>query len=111
MASANVVEFTDANFDAEVLASKVPVLVDFGAEWCGPCRAMLPHVEAVADALAGKAKIGKVDIDANRGISMRFNISTIPTILIFKDGQKVKTFVGIKKKEELASALADFGAV
>ncbi len=108
--SANVHEFTDANFEAEVLKSPVPVLVDFWAEWCGPCRAMTPAIEAVADGLVGKAKVGKVDIDSNRAIAMKFNITAIPTIMIFKGGEKVKTFVGMKKKDELTLALQEAGA-
>jgi len=110
MASQNVLTFTDANFDNDVLGSDTPVLVDFWAEWCGPCRAMGPEIDAVADSLAGKAKIGKVDIEANRGIAMKYNITAIPTIMIFKGGQKVKTFVGLKKSPELAAALVEAGA-
>lgn len=108
--SANVKEFTDGNFDNEVLASSVPVLVDFWAEWCGPCRAMSPTIDAVADGLVGKAVVGKVNIDDNRGIAMKFNITAIPTLMIFKDGKKIKTFVGMKKKDELAAALQEAGA-
>jgi thioredoxin 1 len=110
MASANVHTFTDANFDHEVLASTTPVLVDFWAEWCGPCRAMSPAIDAVAEAMAGKAKVGKVDIDANRSVAMKYSITAIPTIIIFKGGHKVKTLVGMKKKEELAAALTEAGA-
>lgn len=111
MASQNVHTFTDGNFETEVLGSSVPVLVDFWAEWCGPCRAMSPAIDAVADALIGKAKVGKVDIDSNRSVAMKFSITAIPTVMIFKGGQKVKTLVGLKKKEELAAALVEAGAV
>jgi thioredoxin 1 len=110
MANANVREFTDGNFDAEVLSAKEPVLVDFWAEWCMPCRTLGPIVDAVADELVGKAKIGKVDTDNNREISMKYGITAIPTIIIFKGGQPVKKFVGFKKKDELVAALNEAGA-
>jgi thioredoxin 1 len=106
-ASPNVQDFTDGNFESEVLSSSVPVLVDFWAEWCGPCRAMSPTIDAVADGLVGKAKVGKVNIDDNRAIAMKYNITAIPTIMIFKGGQKVKTLVGMKKKDELTAALEE----
>jgi thioredoxin 1 len=109
MSSANVHTFTDANFETEVLNSPVPVLVDFWAEWCGPCRAMSPTVDAVADGLAEKVKVGKLDIDSNKAVAMKYSITAIPTFLIFKGGQKVKTFVGMKKKDELIAALTEAG--
>jgi len=111
MASSNVHTFTEANFQDEVMKSEHPVLVDFWAEWCGPCRAMGPAIDAVAEKFVGKAKIGKVDIEANRKLAMDFNINSIPTIMIFKGGQKVKTLVGLKKESELAQALTELGAV
>jgi len=80
-------EFTDANFQEEVLGSSGPVLVDFWAEWCGPCKAIGPTIEELATEYADKAKIGKVDIDSNRDTAMQYNIQSIPSILIFKDGQ------------------------
>ena len=98
-------EFTDANFQEEVLSASGPVLVDFWAEWCGPCKAIGPMIEELAGDYEGKAKVGKVDIDANRDTAMQFNIQSIPTILIMKDGQVVNTFVGMKSKDDLASAL------
>ncbi len=111
MASSNVHTFTEANFQDEVMKSEHPVLVDFWAERCGPCRAMGPAIDAVAEKFAGKAKIGKVDIEANRKLAMDFNINSIPTIMIFKGGQKVKTLVGLKREAELAQALTELGAV
>ncbi|MDX2133069.1 MAG: thioredoxin [Planctomycetota bacterium] len=111
MASDNVKEFTDANFDAEVLGSSQPVLVDFWAEWCMPCRNLAPIIDAVATDLAGKAKVGKVDVDANRTVAMKYGITAIPTVLVFKGGQVAKKFVGFKKKDELVAALAEAGAV
>ena len=110
MANANVREFTDANFASEVLSASEPVLVDFWAEWCGPCRALAPVIDAVADELAGRARVGKVDTDNNREISMKYGITAIPTVIIFKGGQPVKKFVGIKKKDDLVAALTEAGA-
>jgi dihydropteroate synthase len=98
-------EFTDANFQEEVLSSSGPVLVDFWAEWCGPCKAIGPVIEELATEYADKAKIGKVDIDSNRDTAMQYNIQSIPSILIFKDGQVIETFVGMKSKEDLAAAI------
>ncbi len=98
-------EFTDANFQEEVLSSSGPVLVDFWAEWCGPCKAIGPAIEELATEYADKAKIGKVDIDSNRDTAMQYNIQSIPSILIFKDGQVIETFVGMKSKEDLAVAI------
>src|SRR5215471_3328699 len=105
MAGANVQTFTDANFDTEVVKSKQPVLVDFWAEWCMPCRMLSPTIEALADQFAGRVKVGKTDTDANRQVSVKFGISAIPTVYLFKDGQIVKRFVGLTKKDDLAAAL------
>ncbi len=105
MATANVKAFTDSNFDAEVLGASAPVLVDFWAEWCMPCKILGPTIDELADSYKGKALVGKVDIDANRDVAMKFGISAIPTVIIFKDGQPAKKFVGLTKKEDLAAAL------
>jgi len=105
MANANVKEFTDGNFDSEVLKSAQPVLVDFWAEWCMPCRMLGPTIDALADQYNGKAKVGKVDTDANRQVAMKYGITAIPTIIIFKGGQPVKKLVGLAKKEDLAAAI------
>lgn len=105
MASEHVHEFTDANFDQEVLRSGQPVLVDFWAEWCMPCRMLAPTIDAVAERFAGKVKVGKVDTDANREIAVKYNISAIPTIIVFKDGEVAKRLVGLKSEDDLADAL------
>lgn len=107
MASANVQTFTDANFEAEVVKSSQPVLVDFWAEWCMPCRMLAPTIDAVADQFTGKLKVGKVDTDSNRNISVKYGITAIPTVFLFKDGQIAKKFVGLTKKEDLAAAISE----
>ncbi len=105
MASGNVKEFTDANFKGEVLESTVPVLVDFWAEWCHPCKMLTPTIEALANEFAGRAKVGKVDTDSNRDVSVQYGISAIPTVIIFKGGQVAKKFVGLHGKNDIAAAL------
>ena len=98
MASANIVQITDANFDTEVLNSETPVLVDFWAEWCGPCRMLGPTIDELADEYKGKVKVGKVDTDANRNTAMKFSISAIPTVIVFKKGQIVQKISGLRGK-------------
>ncbi len=100
MASENLKEFTDANFTAEVLESKTPVLVDFWAEWCTPCRMLGPTIEKLAADYAGKIKVGKLDTDANRDVAMKYGINTIPTVLLFKDGQVAEKVIGLRKEAE-----------
>lgn len=89
------------NFEGEVLNSKVPVLVDFYADWCGPCKMMAPIVENLATELDGKGKVGKVNVDENQDLAIKYNVMSIPTLIIFKDGKEVKRFVGVRDKEEL----------
>jgi len=105
MAGQNVLEFTDANFDAEVLNSGLPVLVDFWAEWCAPCRMIAPTVDAVADEYAGRLKVGKVNVDYNNGTAARFMIRGIPTLLLFRGGKVVDQRVGAVGKAELVKMI------
>ena len=105
MASEAVLQITDDNFEQEVMNSDVPVLVDFWAEWCMPCRMLGPVIDEIAGEFAGKAKVGKVDTDANREVSLKFEISAIPTVLLIKDGQIVQKFVGVNGKQEYVDAL------
>ena len=101
MAGQNTLTFTDADFDRDVLRSEVPVLVDFWAEWCGPCRQMAPTIDVVASEYAGKLKVGKLDVDSNGSTAMRYNIRGIPTLLLFKEGRVVEQRVGAVGKSEV----------
>jgi thioredoxin 1 len=105
MAGQNVQEFTDQNFEEQVLKSTQPVLVDFWAEWCMPCRMLAPTIEKIATDYAGKVKVGKVDTDANREISIKYGISAIPTVILFKNGQVAQKFVGLRQERDFKAAL------
>jgi thioredoxin 1 len=105
MAGNGIVEVTDANFDQDVLKSDTPVLVDFWATWCGPCRAIAPIVEELAKDYQGKLKVGKMDVDANSSTPMRYKVTGIPTLLVFKGGQVVEQIVGYRPKEAIAQAI------
>jgi len=105
MAGENLIEFTDANFQQEVLNATQPVLVDFTAVWCPPCKALGPTIDKLANDYAGKVKVGKVDTDSNRDISLKYSISSIPTILVFKNGQVANKIVGFKKEAEFKAVL------
>jgi len=97
----NTLTFTDASFDQDVINADVPVLVDFWAEWCGPCRMMTPTVDAIATDYQGRLKVGKVNVDENGGIAMRYNIRGIPTLLLFKGGKVVEQKVGAVGKTDV----------
>lgn len=101
----NVLEFTEANFSSEVLQSGQPVLVDFWAPWCGPCKMLGPTVEEIANDYAGKARVGKVNTDSDGGIASQYGIQGIPTVILFKDGQPVDRSVGLVNKAKLAGMI------
>ncbi|MEN9355219.1 MAG: Thioredoxin [Fibrobacterota bacterium] len=100
--SANVLELTDANFEAEVVKSDLPVLVDFWAPWCGPCRQLAPSVEALATEWVGKVKVGKLNTDEAGDTAARFGIRSIPTLMVFKGGEVVATLVGALPKDKIS---------
>ena len=101
MASEHVQTFTDADFDKTVVNSSTPVLVDFWAEWCGPCRMLAPTVDALAADMQGKLVVGKLNVDENPSTAMRYSIRGIPTLLLFKDGKIVESVVGLADKNHL----------
>lgn len=96
----NVVEFTDANFQSEVMDSSTPVLVDFWAPWCGPCKMIAPTIEELANQYGGKVKIGKLNTDENPNVASEHNISAIPTVMLFKGGQMVDKVMGVAPKDK-----------
>jgi thioredoxin 1 len=102
---ANTIEITDTNFESEVQKSNTPVLVDFWAAWCAPCRALSPTVDAIAEEYKGRVKVGKLDVDANGSTAARFNIRGIPTLLVIKDGQVKEQIVGAVDKSVITKAL------
>ena len=101
MASENVFEATDQNFQNQVLDSEIPALVDFWAVWCAPCRTIAPHVEALANDYAGKIRVGKFDIDANPEVPTKFDIRSIPTLIVFKGGKVVGQIVGAVSRAKI----------
>ena len=106
MASKNVVEFTSDNWQTEVVQSTQPVLVDFWAPWCGPCRQLTPIVDRIADQFAGRVKVGKVNVDENSDLAIKYDVTTIPRVLLFKGGDRpVQQIVGLTPESELVKML------
>jgi thioredoxin 1 len=104
MASPKIVNLTQDNFAAEVLQSSAPVLVDFWAEWCGPCKMIAPVLDELAEEYAGKVKIGKVNIDNEQGLAGQYGVRAIPTLLLFKQGQVAEQMVGARSKRDLKTS-------
>ena len=105
MGSKNVQAFNDANFEADVLKSDVPVLVDFTATWCGPCKQLAPIVEKLADDFAGQVRVGKCDIDDAPGTAQKYGVRSVPTVMVFMNGQKIAQHVGLTNRDKLVQLL------
>ena len=105
MASENIVEVVDSVFDKEVMESEIPVLVDFWAPWCGPCRALSPVIEEISNDYEGSVKVGKVNVDENPETTMKFRIRSIPTLIVFKNGEVAEQIVGAVPKSEIEKVL------
>jgi len=106
--SEKIVTLSDATFDEHVKSSDVPVLVDFWAEWCGPCKMISPVLEEIAEEQAGKLQIGKLNIDDNLDVTRRFDVMSIPTLILFKDGEPVSRLIGAKPKGQLLEEIAQY---
>ncbi len=105
MAGDNTLNFDDANFETEVLGANEPVLVDFWAEWCGPCQMLGPTIDEIANEYAGKVKVGKVDVETAQQTAMRYNVQAIPTVILFENGEPVERLSGMKPKKEYKAVL------
>jgi thioredoxin 1 len=105
MAGADTKEFTEGNFEQEVLQASEPVLVDFWAEWCMPCKALAPTMDELASEYGGKVKVGKVNTDENQSIAAQYGISAIPTVILFKDGEIQEKFVGLRSKKDFKASI------
>ncbi len=103
--SANIVTLTSSNFDDEIKQAATPILVDFWAEWCGPCRMVTPVLEKLADEYAGKARVGKVNVDEQSSLAAKFGVQSIPTLLLFKEGKVVEQFIGATTRDVLAKLI------
>jgi len=101
-------QLTDSNFESEVIDSKMPVLVDFWAVWCGPCKMIAPELEKLAAEKGEQLKIGKLNVDDNRETAMKYSISSIPTLLLFKNGEVVKKLIGVMSKEKILTEISSF---
>ncbi|MGD9651667.1 MAG: thioredoxin [Candidatus Dadabacteria bacterium] len=105
MASNGIIDLSDANFETEVINSETPVLVDFWAPWCGPCRAIAPSIEEISASYEGRLKVGKLNVDENQQTTMKFGIRSIPTLIVFKGGQAVEQIIGAVPKGEIEKAV------
>ena len=106
--SESISQLTDANFESEVINSGKPVLIDFWAVWCGPCKMITPELEKLASEKGEEIKIGKLNVDENRDVAIKYGISSIPTLLLFKDGQVVKKLVGVMSKDRILNEISQF---
>ena len=101
----SVLKINEQNFENEVLKSEEMVLIDFYADWCGPCKMLSPIIDEIAEEMEGKVKVGKVNVDDNQQLAIKYNVMSIPTIIIYKNGMPVKSFVGLRDKNEILDSL------